>query len=293
VEQRLESACRRWQTLPSARIEATVRAALDEDIGRGDITSALTIDPATLALAFFRAEAAGVISGLRVAEMAMRLAVPDAQWEQRASDGDDARPGDDIASVHGAATGILGAERVALNLLQRMSGIATLTNDFVSAVVGTQARIVDTRKTAPGLRLLDKYAVVCGGGHNHRFGLDDGILIKDNHIAAAGGIARALRRARRSAPQGMKIEIEADSLDQIEEAVREGADIILLDNMNPSTMAEAVGLIGGRAETEASGGVNLDTVAAIAQTGVDYISVGRLTHSAPALDISLDLTLDT
>jgi nicotinate-nucleotide pyrophosphorylase (carboxylating) len=290
-EERRARAARAWALLPRLRIEALIRAALDEDIGHGDITSALTVDPDTRARALVRFKQPGIVAGLQAARLAMILVDPTTGWRDLSADGEAAGPCDAVAEVEGFALSILSSERVALNLTQRMGGIAWLTERYVSAVGHTPARILDTRKTAPGLRLLDKYAVVCGGGQNHRFGLDDGILIKDNHIAACGGVASAIARARQGAPAGMKIEVEADDLSQVEEAVRGGADIILLDNMSPGMMAEAVRLVAGRAQIEASGGVSLDTVAAIAETGVNFISVGALTHSAPTLDVGLDLTL--
>lgn len=277
-----------WEAIDRPRIEELVQAALHEDIGTGDVTSAACIPDGRLAAADFGAKEAGTVAGLGVARLAMELAGPEIAWRPRARDGQPVDPGDVLAHCRGDARIILAAERVALNFLQRMSGIATLTRQFVDRVAHTQARILDTRKTAPGLRLLDKYAVVCGGGHNHRFGLFDGVLIKDNHISAAGGIAEALAMARLVAPRDMEIEIEVDRIDQIEEALRGGAGMILLDNMSPRDLRQAVGLIGGRVLTEASGGVNPHTVAAIAETGVDFISVGGLTHSPRALDISLD-----
>jgi nicotinate-nucleotide pyrophosphorylase (carboxylating) len=205
------------------------------------------------------------------------------------SDGDRVRPGALLATVTGPARGLLSAERVALNFVQRLSGVATLTMAFVVSVAGTGAKIVDTRKTTPGLRQLEKYAVRCGGGVNHRIGLQDAVLIKDNHIAAGGGIGATVHRARNCAPHTMRIEVECKTLAQVEEALAAGPDIILLDNMDTDMLREAVRRIGGQAITEASGGVNLQTVRAIAETGVDLISVGALTHSAPALDISLDI----
>jgi nicotinate-nucleotide pyrophosphorylase (carboxylating) len=208
------------------------------------------------------------------------------------SDGATFSVGDVIAQLSGPAADLLAGERVALNFLQHLSGIATLTKRFVEAVAGTKARIVDTRKTTPGLRLLEKYAVRAGGGHNHRLGLDDGVLIKDNHIVAAGGVAAAVTRARADAPHTVKIEVECTNIAQVDEALLAGANAILLDNMSLAEMTDAVGRIGGRAVVEASGGVTLDRVVAVAQTGVDLISVGALTHSASAVDLSMRVTLE-
>jgi nicotinate-nucleotide pyrophosphorylase (carboxylating) len=272
--------------------EDTVRAALAEDIGSGDITTLSTVQNSS-ATAFLIAKSPLVLCGLEVAravfetvDSSIRISTP--QLDGDKFQGDVER----IAVIQGLARSILTAERVALNFLQRLSGVATITAKFVEAVAGTNARIVDTRKTTPGLRVLEKYAVRVGGGHNHRFGLSDGVLIKDNHIAAADGVTKAVLAARASAPHTMKIELEAKHLDQVEEALDAGADIILLDNMDLTTLRQAVAKINGRAITEASGGVNLTTVRAIAETGVDLISVGALTHSAPAVDISLDLSYE-
>jgi nicotinate-nucleotide pyrophosphorylase (carboxylating) len=266
-----------------------VRRALAEDLGHGDITTTLTVDPSVRATARIICKQDGILSGLAVAEAVFARLDSNIGWHPGAEDGDHVCPGGVVACISGPAASILQAERVALNFLQHMSGVASLTKRFVLAVENTNAQIVDTRKSMPGLRALEKYAVVCGGGRNHRFGLDDGILIKDNHVAAAGGIGPALARVRERAPHGLRIEIEIDRLDQIGEAIAGGAEIILLDNMGPEMLAQAVDMIGGRARTEASGGVTLESVAAIAEAGVDLISVGRLTHSAPALDFALDL----
>ncbi len=275
--------------------ESLIDLALAEDIGSGDVTTLATVPPGTHARATLVAKAEGVLSGVDVAGAVFRRVNPALDYRVRTGDGSRVRPGDVVAKVEGLAQGILAAERVALNLLQRLSGTATLTAAFVAAVAGTNARIVDTRKTTPGLRALEKAAVRHGGGRNHRAGLADGILIKDNHLAAVGGpdrVTRAVQRAQASAPHTLRVEVEVTTLEEVAEAVAAGADIILLDNMDLATMREAVGLVAGRARLEASGGVRLDTVRAIAETGVDIISVGALTHSAPALDISLrfDLT---
>ena len=276
-------------TLPDALIEPIVRAALAEDLGRaGDVTSLATIDADARFAAVFVARKDGRIAGLDGARLAVKALDPTATFEIVTPDGSDAAPGAVLARVEGAARALLSAERVALNLLQRLSGVATLTRAYVLAVEGTGAVITDTRKTTPGLRALEKYAVRCGGGVNHRFGLDDAILIKDNHIAACGSVAEAVSRARAFAGHLMKVEVEVDGLDQLAEAVAGGPDVIMLDNFSLEDLRTAVHIVAGRAILEASGGVTLDTVRAIAQTGVNVISVGALTHSAPALDIGLD-----
>lgn len=291
AKSRQRAARSRWAALPRDVVDSTIRGALAEDVGHGDITTELTIDPRARGDAQFVAKDAGVVSGLHVSRYVFERIDPTIEWLAVTDDGDKVAPGQPLATVKGSVAGILKAERIALNFLQRMSGVATLTSRFVAAVSHTQARIIDTRKTAPGLRLLDKYAVVCGGGRNHRFGLSDGILIKDNHIAAAGGIPKVLELVRQRAPQGLNVEIEVDRLDQIQDALDGRANIILLDNMDATTLSQAVAMIAGSAKTEASGSVSLATVVAIADAGVDYISVGSLTHSAPALDIGLDLEL--
>lgn len=274
------------------QIEAQVRAALDEDLGRaGDITSLATIPAGRTATADFVLRKPGTIAGLAFAETAFRLLDPSLRFERLVHDGQHFSERTTLARVSGSAIAILSGERVALNYLGRLSGIATLTARYVEAVRGTQAKIVCTRKTTPGLRAAEKYAVKCGGGANHRFGLDDAVLIKDNHIAVAGGIVPALRAAKDSVGHLVKIEIEVDTLDQLREVISEGADVVLLDNMNPATLREAVRMIAGQMKTEASGGVNLDSVRAIAETGVDMISVGALTHSAAVLDIGLDIAI--
>jgi nicotinate-nucleotide pyrophosphorylase (carboxylating) len=275
--------------LPDALVEGVVRAALAEDLGRaGDITSNACIEPDAQMTARFAVRKGGVICGLSCARIALKALDPDARFEANAADGDAAQAGAELARVTGKARAVLSAERVALNLLGRLSGISTLTADYVRAVAGTGARITDTRKTTPGLRALEKYAVRCGGGVNHRFGLDDAILIKDNHVAACGGVARALERARAGAGHLVKIEVEIDRLDQLDEALAHAPDVIMLDNFSLDDLREAVRRTSGRVRLEASGGVSLETVRAIAQTGVDVISVGALTHSAPALDVGLD-----
>ena len=239
--------------------------------------------------AAFVARKAGCIAGFDCARIAVRLLDPGATFDALVHDGADVEAGDVLARINGDARALLAAERTALNLLQRLSGVATLTRAFVHAVEGTRAKIVDTRKTTPGLRALEKHAVRCGGGVNHRFGLDDAILIKDNHIAVCGGVARAVERARAAHGWLMKLEVEVDTLDQLREALAAKPDVVLLDNFSVEDLRTAVGLAAGKVALEASGGVTLATVRAIAETGVDAISVGALTHSAPALDIGLDV----
>ncbi len=280
------------QPLNSVEVRRAVRAALAEDIGRGDVTTLATVPRAARALATMRAREPVVVAGLAFAESAFRQLSPAVRIKRRARDGQRVEAGQEVLEVSGPARALLGAERVALNFVQRLSGVATLTARFVEAVKGTRAQILDTRKTTPGWRRFEKYAVRCGGGQNHRLGLFDMVLIKDNHLAALreakpNAIAAAVARARRQFPK-LRIEVEADTLEQVAQAVAAGADLILLDNMPPAQLRQAVKLIGGRAKTEASGGVNLKTVRAIAATGVDYISVGALTHSAPAVDLGLD-----
>jgi len=269
------------------QIDAIIRNALAEDIHTGDITTqALQLKPGTVS-GIMKAKEDMIVCGLNVAGRVFSILDKEANFTPRCSDGDFVAAGAVIAEMSGNASSLLQGERVALNLMQRMSGVATLTAQYVRAVEGTKARIVDTRKTTPGLRILEKYAVRVGGGINHRTGLYDGVLIKENHIAAAGGIAEAIRRARGYIPHTLKIEIETESLADVSEALSAGADIIMLDNMDINAMKEAVAMIAGRATVEASGGVTLATVRAIAETGVDIISVGALTHSAPAMDISM------
>ena len=275
--------------LPDLLIEPIVRAALAEDLGRaGDITSLACIAPDARLEASFGVRHAGVISGLACARLAILALDPEARFEPRLQDGDRAEAGAVAATVSANARALLSAERVALNLMGRLSGVATLTRAYVDAVAGTGAAIVDTRKTTPGLRHLEKYAVRCGGGVNHRFGLDDAILIKDNHVAASGGVGEALRRARAAAGHLTKIEVEVDSLDQLREALPHHPDVVMLDNFTPDQIRQAVAIAGGQVVLEASGGVNLQTVRLIAEAGAQVISVGALTHSAPVLDIGLD-----
>lgn len=273
-------------------VDPAVRAALEEDLGRaGDITSLATIPAAAQARAVIAARKPGILAGLALAESAFRQIDSTIRFEALAGDGDLLPAGGVAARIEGPARGVLAAERVALNYLGRLSGIATLTRLYVERVAHTKARICCTRKTTPGLRALEKYAVRCGGGVNHRFGLDDAILIKDNHIAVAGGVAPALRAAKAQAGHLVKIEIEVDTLSQLAEVLAEGADVAMLDNMAPAMLREAVAMIGGRLLAEASGGVDLDNVRAVAETGVDLISVGALTHSAKVLDLGLDIQI--
>jgi nicotinate-nucleotide pyrophosphorylase (carboxylating) len=279
--------------LPSILIEEPVRLALAEDLGRaGDITTQATIPDDVSATATLIARAPGVICGLDIARAAFRSIDPVIGFESWTRDGSRVEKGDVLARIDGNARAILIAERVALNYLGRLSGVASLTAQYVDHVAHTKTQICDTRKTTPLLRAFEKYAVRCGGGANHRFGLDDAILIKDNHIAVAGGVIPALRAAKRYAGHLVKIEIEVDTLDQLREVLAEGADVVLLDNMPIPTLQEAVGLIKGAMICEASGGVSLETVAAIAETGVDLISVGALTHSAAVLDLALDIDME-
>lgn len=276
--------------LPDLMLEPIVRAALAEDLGRaGDITSQACIPADAKLKASFVARKAGVVAGLACARLAMVAMDPRAAFDAKSEDGDPVAAGSLLATVTANARAVLSAERVALNLLCRASGVATLTAAYVAQTTGTRARIIDTRKTTPGLRALEKYAVRCGGASNHRFGLDDAILIKDNHVAACGGVGAALRRVREHAGHMVKIEVEIDSLDQLREALEHRPDVVMLDNFPLDDMRQAVAIAAGRTILEASGGVDLTTVRAIAQTGVDYISVGALTHSAPVFDIGLDM----
>jgi nicotinate-nucleotide pyrophosphorylase (carboxylating) len=278
--------------LSAAEIRHGVQAALAEDIGSGDVTTLAIVPEAATAKVVLRAREPLVVAGLDFAEAAFRELSAAVKTKRLAKDGQRVKAGANLLTISGPARAILSAERVALNFVQRLSGIATLTAQFVDAVKGTHAQILDTRKTTPGWRRFEKYAVACGGGGNHRFGLDDMVLIKDNHLAALrdarpNAITAAVRRAREKFPR-LKIEVEADTLEQAGQAAAAGADIILLDNMSPAQLRLAVQKIKGRAKTEASGGVNLGNVRAIAKTGVDFISVGALTHSARAVDIGLD-----
>ncbi|HEY4344459.1 MAG TPA: carboxylating nicotinate-nucleotide diphosphorylase [Parvibaculum sp.] len=277
------------EPLPALFIEPAVRAALAEDLGRaGDITTEATIPAAAKARVVIRAREDGRIAGLDCARMAFRMMDANLRVAVERPDGSDAMPGDVVAAIEGSARAIITAERVALNFLGHLSGVATATREIARAIEGTKARVCCTRKTTPGLRALEKYAVRAGGGMNHRFGLDDAVLIKDNHIAVAGGVRAAIERARARAGHMVKIEVEVDTLDQLEEALTTGVEVVLLDNMTPEQLAHAVKLVGGRAITEASGRVTAKTAPAIAAAGVDLISCGWITHSAPCLDLGLD-----
>jgi len=272
-------------------VEEAVTRALAEDFGRaGDVTSVATVPAGLGGRAIVAAREAGVISGLPLVEAAFRKLDAEVKLTVHARDGDAVAAGALLMTVEGNARGLLGAERTALNFLGHLSGIATATAAFVRLIAGTRARVCCTRKTTPGLRALQKYAVRCGGGFNHRFGLDDAILIKDNHIAVAGGIAAVLARARAAAGHLVKIEIEVDTLDQLREVLDTGlADVVLLDNMDPAMLKAAVGLVAGRLVTEASGGITHASAAAIAAAGVDYLSSGAITHSSVNLDVGMDI----
>ncbi len=275
--------------LPALLVEPLVRAALAEDLGRaGDLTTDTVVPADASARGVLNARKPGVVAGLGVAQTAFHLLDPNVRLDVDRPDGAEVGANEPIATVSGRARALLTAERVALNFLCHLSGIATATRELVDAVQGTRARIACTRKTTPGLRLLEKYAVRVGGGVNHRVGLDDGVLLKDNHIVVAGGIRAAVEKAKAALGHMVKVEVEVDRLDQIGEALAAGADAILLDNMTPDQMREAVAMIGGRAIVEASGRITRETAPAIAAAGVDVISCGWITHSAPILDIGLD-----
>ncbi|MFN3877005.1 MAG: carboxylating nicotinate-nucleotide diphosphorylase [Brevundimonas sp.] len=282
------------RSLPDVLIEPVVRLALAEDLGRaGDVTAMACIPEGARMKAAFAARKPGMLAGIDCVRLAVLAMDPKAFVDVRLNDGDAFEAGAVLAVVEADARASLSAERTALNLVGRLSGVATLTRAYVDTVAGTRARIADTRKTTPGLRALEKHAVACGGGMNHRFGLDDAILIKDNHVAVCGGVAEAVRRAKAFAPHLMKVEVEVDGLDQLDAVlalIDEGAapDVIMLDNFSLSDLRAAVTRVAGRIVLEASGGVDLTTVRGIAETGVDVISVGALTHSAPVLDIGLD-----
>ena len=270
-------------------IKTFISNALREDIGPGDLTTEALIQPDIEGKAELIAKEPLILAGIEVAREVFHQVNQDINFLGRHPDGEDLSSSTVIATISGPLRSLLTAERVALNLLQRLSGIATLTRQYVNGIEGTKARIVDTRKTTPGLRALEKYAVRIGGGKNHRFGLFDGILIKDNHIAAVGSLTEAVKKAREKAPHTLKIEVETENLDQVREAVSAGAEIIMLDNMDIETMKEAVKLINGKALIEASGGINLNNVRQVAETGVDLISVGAITHSARSMDISMEI----
>lgn len=278
--------------LTQIEIRQAVRAALQEDVGSGDVTTLATVPAKAQSVALMNAREPLVVAGLQFAEIAFRALSPKIKLQRFVSDGARVNAGDRLLRIAGPSRALLSAERVSLNFVQRLSGVATATAQFADAIQGTAAKILDTRKTTPGWRRFEKYAVVCGGGRNHRMGLHDMVLIKDNHLVALrdekpNAIAAAVARARRHYPK-LKVEAEADTLAQVSQAAEAGADFILLDNMTPAQMRQAIKIVAGRAKTEASGGVNLKTVAAIAATGVDFISVGAITHSARAVDIGLD-----
>jgi nicotinate-nucleotide pyrophosphorylase (carboxylating) len=280
-----------FQALDPALYREVVRRALAEDLGWGDVTTEATVSPDIRARGVILAKSLCVIAGLDVAAEAFFQLDPGCTFDRRCKDGDRCTPGSIVAELHGQAAAMLTAERTALNFLQRLSGIATLTRTFVDATGGT-ITVLDTRKTTPTLRALEKYAVRAGSGTNHRSGLDDGVLIKDNHIRLAGGVERAVKLMKDSTPE-MPIEVEAQSLDQVDEAVAAGADIILVDNLPLDTIREAVKRVNGRAKIELSGGVTLDRIPDLARTGANYVSVGALTHSAPAADLSFELEPET
>ena len=270
-------------------LEDLIKRALEEDIGYGDITTQSLILDEQISRGLFIAKSPGVVAGIRVSEAVFRQLDAEITFEIFKNDGEVVLPGDEIAVVQGRTRALLTGERTALNFLQRLSGIATKTRRVVELIKDSSARLVDTRKTTPGLRVLEKYAVSVGGARNHRFGLFDGVMIKDNHIQAVGNIGEAVAAARQKVPHTVKIEVEVEDLAQLREALEAGADIIMLDNMGVDKMAEAVSIVAGRVLLEASGGINEGNIAEIARTGIDFISMGALTHSATSLDISLDL----
>lgn len=275
--------------LPDLLVEPVVRLSLAEDLGRaGDVTAQACIPEGARMRAAFVARKPGVLAGIACVRLSLLAMDPDARIDLKLKDGDAFEAGTVLAEADADARAFLAAERTALNLLGRLCGVATLTRAYVDAVAGTRARIADTRKTTPGLRALEKHAVHCGGGATHRFGLDDAILIKDNHVAVCGGVGEAVRRARAAVGHLMKVEVEVDGLGQLDEALAERPDVIMLDNFSLADLRAAVARTAGRVVLEASGGVSLETVRAIAETGVDVISVGALTHSAPQLDVGLD-----
>jgi len=270
-------------------LDKVIRSALEEDLGAGDLTTDAIIGHATQGKAALVSRETIIMAGIPVFSRVFELLDPDVTFDNAFKDGMQVSSGERICTISGKLSAIIKAERTALNFIQRMSGIATLTRQYVDQVGQLNAKVVDTRKTAPGLRLMDKYAVTMGGGFNHRLGLFDGILIKDNHIAAAGSIAKAVSLAREKAPHTIKIEVEVEDLPGLEEAIQAGADMVLLDNMSPEQIRQAVDLAGKKVLLEASGGIKLDNIREIAETGVDLISVGALTHSARAVDLSLEV----
>ena len=270
------------------KVEDLVSRFIEEDVGFGDLTATTMIDEDATGRFNLNAREPIVVAGIDVAHSVFKFCADDLETERLVKDGSKVEAGTVLMRISGSARGILTAERTALNLLQHMSGIASLTAEYVSKIEGTGCQLIDTRKTTPGLRMLEKHAVVCGGGRNHRLALDNGIMIKDNHIAVCGGLTAAIKRAKAQVPVLTKVEVECDRLDQVEEALAAGADILLLDNMKPDMLREAVAIVGGKIPLEASGGINLETIRAIAETGVNFASVGRVTQSAKAVDIGLD-----
>jgi nicotinate-nucleotide pyrophosphorylase (carboxylating) len=278
------------RSLDPAVLRDLVAAWLAEDVGRGDVTTNSVVPPGRAGRARLEARESCIVAGIEAAATCFELVSQGAvEFKALVTDGAEVEAGEVLARIEGGLTPILTAERTALNILGRLSGVATLTRSHVKAVEGSAARILDTRKTTPGLRLLQKYAVAVGGGSNHRFGLDDGVLIKDNHVAAAGGVAEAVRGAITNAPLGLKVEVEVTTLTELDEALSAGAQAVLLDNMSPEMVAEAVTQTDGRAVLEVSGGINLETIRSYAVTGVDFISVGALTHSAPTSDLAIEI----
>lgn len=276
-------------SLPESELLRAVQLALAEDLGRGDVTSRAIVPPDLRSTGTILFRSVGVVCGLPVVDAVFRQLDPAARLIALVAEGSKVAAGTAVARLEASALAMLGGERVALNFLARMAATASLARRFAEAVAGTHAQILDTRKTTPGLRALEKYAVRVGGARNHRIGLDDGVLIKDNHVQVAGSITEALRRARAAAPIGLRIEVEVESLEQLREALSGGADMILLDNMPVDTMRDAVAIAGGRVPLEASGGISLESVRAIAETGVEFISAGALTHSAGSVDVSLEV----
>ncbi len=274
--------------IDNRKVDRLIDLWLDEDVNYYDLTAKIMIDEDAVAKFGMNAREPIVLCGLKVAEMIFRKLDPDCSFKTSRKDGDRIPTGETFAVIEGNAQALLTAERVALNVVQRLSGIAAMAAEYVAKIEGTGAVLLDSRKTTPGLRNLEKYAIVCGGGRNHRLGLDNGIMLKDNHIAVAGSITAAVKRAKTHAPILTKIEVECDNLDQVRECLDAGADIIMLDNMSNEDMREAVKMSAGRVPLECSGGVRLDTIRAKAETGVDYVSVGRITQSAPCVDIGLD-----
>ena len=270
------------------QVDRLIDLWLTEDIGYCDLTAQLMIEAEDMAAFQMNARESLVVAGVEVAARVFRRYDPDVQVKSLVRDGERVEKGTRLLEVSGPARSLLTAERTSLNIIQRMSGIATETARYVEAIKGTRARLIDTRKTTPGLRMLDKHAVTCGGGLNHRLGLDNGVMVKDNHIAVCGGIAKAVERARRQLPVLTKLEVECDRLEQVEEALAAEVDVIMFDNMSVPDMAQAVKMVNGRIKLEASGGIRLDTIRPIAETGVDYISTSKTHQSAPAVDIGLD-----